>query len=237
MSSPSQQWLHPCHAPGGFQLLTLKAYSYHWASFRFYLKRLREHSVPSVASLGHQFHSTQFSLRTMLTPPHHCGPRRYTWAALLVVTDYGDLFPLFDEAWLLHLWFWDFPVGHEDLVGSQQPEAASCLFLSQGLPWDRPLDFRGPIWEMPLAQDQLGATCKILAWWLRKTSWLGQTLPTCWWTLGSLRGGLISWIRKCSSLISKCSVHHRHIFSPRKEKVFSLLSGFSAFQCSSWYKV
>lgn len=180
MSSPSQQWLHPCHAPGGFHS------SWLWRptlTTELSFSILPEASAwaqrsPSVASLGHQFHSTQFSLRTMLTPPH-CGPRRYTWAALLVVTDYGDLFPpLFDEAWLLHLWFWDFPVAMKTLLGASSRKQLPCLFLSQGLPLGPPTWFPCPIWEMPLAsKTSWEPPARSWPGDRGRLPWLGQTCP------------------------------------------------------------
>lgn len=117
------------------------------------------------------------------------------------------------------------PVAMKHLVGSQQPEAASCLFLSQGLPLGPPTWFPCPIWEMPLA-SKTSWEPPARSWpGDRGTSWLGH-LPDMLVNLGSL-GGVAFWSldQKMQFSDLKCSVHHRHIFSPRKRRYFP---------CSVW---
>lgn len=57
------------------------------------------------------------------------------------------------------------PSGHEDLVGSQQPEAASLPLPVPGPPpGTAHLISVSDLREASSLEDQLGATCKILAW-------------------------------------------------------------------------
>ena len=172
----------------------------------------------------------QFSLRTVLTPPH-CGPWRYAWAAV----SSNWLWGLFDEAWLLHLCFWDFPVAVKTLLGASSQKQLPCLFLSQGLLLGPPIWFPCLVWEMPLASKTsrdppaLGLVTDEDFPVSVKPAHMSVTLRFSGW--GVL---LIFWIRKCSSLKMQCPPQ-THLQSWEKEGIFLAQCGFSAFQGSSWY--